>query len=236
MEPVGLTKKERRQLRREKQESQSSFKASSWWLWGGVIAIIVIAAIWLFRQGSAPTQTPAAVVGQEVNQDDWIKGSADAPVTLIEYSDFQCPACASYYPLVRDLTKAYPAKLRVVYRHFPLRQIHPNAQLAAQAAEAAGLQEKFWEMHDLLFENQSTWAILDDPRETFVGYAKKLKLDEEKFKQDIDSEVVKTAIEDDIKRGMQARVNATPTFILNGQKILSPKSLEEFKQLIEKAL
>lgn len=233
---AGLTKKERRALRREQRHQEKTPNSGrSLLLWGGVIAVVVVAMVWLFRQGSAPKPETSSVTGQEVTADDWVKGPADAKVTLIEYSDLQCPACASYYPLVKDLGKAFPKDLRIVYRHFPLRQIHTNAQLAAQAAEAAGIQSRFWEYHDILFERQRDWAIEDDPRELFYKYAKELKLDEEKFKTDIDSEAVKQAIDLDIKQGMQARVNATPSFILNGQKIVNPRSLEEFKQLIEKA-
>ena len=123
-----------------------------------------------------------------------------------------------------------------MYRHFPLRNIHPNADLAARAAEAAGRQGKFWEMHDLIFEHQKEWADQKDARELFVQYAQSLNLDIEQFWVDVDSSEIKDKIDIDSKSGLNFEVNATPTFFLNGEKLQNPRNYEEFKSLIQAAI
>lgn len=234
---TGLSRKERRRLRKQQRQEKSGGNGKSWLLWGGVFLAIVGVIIWLVKGGTPPSNSSQTQVeGQDIKEQEWIKGNREAAVTLIEYSDLQCPACASYYPMIKQLGEVYPEQLRIIYRHFPLRQIHEHAQLAAQTAEAAGLQGKFWEMHDLLFEQQSSWAIEADPKVAFLGYAEKLDLDLARFAADLDSDVVKQEIEADIRAGQQARVGGTPTFILNDKKIVSPKSLDEFKQLIQQEL
>lgn len=162
-----------------------------------------------------------------------VKGEATASATLVEYSDFQCPACAAYYPVVKQLNKDYAGKLRFVYRYFPLRTIHQNAEISSIAAEAAARQNKFWEMHDLLFENQTEWSNLQDPKEKFKEYAKFIGLDMEKFQNDLNSKEAKDKVEADYQSGLSLGVNATPTFFLNDQKIQNPKTYEEFKIKIE---
>ncbi len=171
-----------------------------------------------------------------VNDSDWFVGNKDASVVLVEYSDFQCPACGAYFPVVKGLEEAYGDKLKIVYRNYPLTTIHPNAQLAAQAAEAAGIQGKFFLMHDVLFGNQKTWSAEADPTGLFLGYATSLGLDVEKFKTDLTSDAVLSAIKDDMNGGNAANINATPTFFLNGMEIKSPQGLEPFKALIDAAL
>lgn len=163
---------------------------------------------------------------------DWIKGDKNAKTILIEYSDFQCPACAAYHPLVKKISEELGDKMAFIYRHFPLSQ-HQNAKLAATASEAAGKQNKFWEMHDLIFENQKDWSNLSNSRakELLAQYAETLNLNIEQFKNDMDSDEIKNKINSDLKSGAIAKVNSTPTFFLNGKKI-SPRSYEEFKQMI----
>lgn len=180
-------------------------------------------------------QTPAEAV-KEVSPSDWIKGPSEAKVTLVEYSDFQCPACATYYPVLKQLNKEFEDSMQFVYRYFPLKTIHKNAQVASFAAEASGRQGKFWEMHDLLFDNQKEWSDLANPQEKFMEYAKFLGLDTEKFKNNLESKEIKDKVESDYQNGLSATVNATPTFFLNGQKIISPRSYEEFKSKIEEVL
>lgn len=234
---IGLTKKERRQLNKETRQPQGG-----WWrslvIWGVVALAIASGLYFLFQSvGSQPSiANEQTFPGQDITDSDWVRGTRNAPVTVIEYSDFQCPACGAYEPIVKALTEAFPNDLRLVYRHLPLTQIHPNAQVAAQAAEAAGIQGKFWEMHGKLFDNQTDWSEEKNPSDKFAEYAVEIGLDVEKFKLDINSDTVKGAIEEDVRRAMQARVNATPTFLLNGQKLISPSSLEQFKQLVNKIL
>lgn len=160
-------------------------------------------------------------------------GAGNEGVTLIEYGDLQCPACKSYYPIVKQIKEEFGDKITFQFRHFPLNQIHPHAYQAARAAEAAGNQGKFFEMHDMLYENQDSWSGLSDVTSVFESYAQQLGLDMEKFKSDVVSAEVGAAIDADVKEGNKAGANSTPTFVINGQKIeKNPQSLEEFKQLI----
>ena len=171
------------------------------------------------------------ITGQE-----WYKGNPEAQITLIEYSDFQCPACATYYPMLQRLVEEMGDQIKFIYRHFPLSSIHPQADLAAQASEAAGVQGYFWEMHDLLFEKQSEWSGQKNAKDIFIGYARELGLDIELFSADIDSRAVKKIVSDDKISGNQAFVSGTPTLFLNGEKINNPRSYDQLRQLIQNEL
>ena len=204
-----------------------------------IIAVVVVVLIgWAVAEhrGITPKNGTAVSTMQEVSADEWIKGTPDASVTLIEYSDFQCPACRAYQPMVSQLAEEFGDKIAVAYRHFPLRSIHRNAEAAARAAEAAGVQGKFWEMHDALFDGQSTWSALNNPQETFEFYAKDLGLDVERFKADSKSDAVKERVGADYASGVAARISGTPTFFLNGQRIENPAGYEAFKVIVENAL
>lgn len=198
------------------------------------LAFLFIKSVQIEQKQNVSSSISQAVA--PVSDSDWVKGDREAEVTLIEYSDLQCPACGAYYPVVKQLTDEFVQSALFVYRHFPLRQIHFNAQISAQAAEAAGLQGKFWEMHDLLFENQTTWAEEKEPRVLFEEYAKKLGLNSDQFRQDLDSDKVRNEVEKDYQSGLNAGVNATPTFFLNNNKIQNPASLEEFRSIIQKEI
>lgn len=208
----------------------------------GIVSVTVLATFFLKslemeKNKSASTASVLATQTVEpVSDFDWVKGGKGAKVSLIEYSDLQCPACAAYYPAVKQLTEEFGGSVLFVYRHFPLRTIHFNSQLASQATEAAGLQGKFWEMHDLLFENQEKWAKENDPKVLFEKYAEELGLNLDQFREDLISDKVKQEIEKDYQSGLNAKVNATPTFFLNGAKIPNPGSFEEFKSIIEKEI
>lgn len=168
-----------------------------------------------------------------VSEVDQFKGNPSAPNTIVEYSDFQCPFCAKFYPLTAQLVKEMPDKVKFVYRHFPLRSIHPNAQLAGQAAEAAGKQGKFWEMHDVLFNTQDSWSALEEPTEKFAEYANSLGLDLNKFSADLNSREVIDKVNGDYKGATKNGVRGTPTIFLNGKKVELPASYEELKALIK---
>lgn len=204
----------------------------------GILACLVAFVGFLAWVGNAQDHAnDPATLAVAVSDSDWSRGSASAPITLVEYSDFQCPACAAYYPVVKQLHEAYGDQLRIVYRNFPLTQIHPNAQLAAQAAEAAGNQGKFFEMHDALFEGQRTWSGLADPTDTFVGYAYALGLDLEQFQADLTGTAVKQAIADDLASGTRSNVDSTPTFYLNGTEITANiQGFDLFKAVIDAEL
>jgi protein-disulfide isomerase len=237
-----LSKKERReQAKLEKQKLAESSLTTDSVKKFAIPAIIVIAVLFggykLWQWIQTPTApSPVAAVEIPVDESDWVKGSAEASVTLIEFSDFQCPACRAYYPLVKQLTDEFPDDLRVVYKHFPLTTVHLNAYDAAVASEAAGVQGKFWEMHDILFERQTEWESENDPAGKFAEYAKEIGLDEEKFRSDLASSELAAGVDSDVELGNSLGVNATPTFYLKGGKIsVPPQSFEQFKSLIETA-
>jgi protein-disulfide isomerase len=146
-----------------------------------------------------------------VSEADHRSGPDDAPVTLVEYGDFECPSCGAAYPIVEAVRKKMGARLRFVFRHFPLTQMHPHAMHAAEAAEAAGAQGKFWQMHGMLFENQDALEDAD-----LVGYAKALHLDGKRFASELASEAHVARIREHIKSGIRSGVNGTPTFFING--------------------
>jgi protein-disulfide isomerase len=146
-----------------------------------------------------------------VNAGDHVHGAQDALVTLVEYGDYECPYCGEAYPIVKRLEKKMGGDLQFIFRNFPLTESHPRALAAAQAAEAAGLQSQFWEMHDLLYENQNT---LED--EDLIAFARKLKLDIKRFTRDFSSDEVRTKIQEDFSGGVRSGVNGTPTFFING--------------------
>jgi protein-disulfide isomerase len=162
-------------------------------------------------------------------------GPADAPVTLVEYSDFQCPTCAFYHPVLKRLKGEFGDRLRFVYRHFPLVRSHAHAMLAARAAEAAGRQGKFWEMHGLIFEGQKEWSA-GKPREKFLEYARKLGLEMKRFEADLESAAVRDSVERARAEAERLMLSGTPTFFINGAEIGLPQSYGEFRKLIESEL
>ena len=187
-------------------------------------------------------ETPAAAAksAAPVPEPLHVRGKGNAQVTLEEYGDFQCQPCGRLYPVLKTLEQQYGDRLRVVFRHMPLRK-HEHAPLAARAAEAAGLQGHFWEMHDILFENSLRWSkgidtvgpdaspsrrmesnlvALDiEVRDVFYRYAEMLKLDVDRFKQDLDSEPVRTRVDADRLRGVALGIDRTPTVYLNGHHL-----------------
>lgn len=161
------------------------------------------------------------------------ESAADVTVVMTEYSDFQCPACAYFFPIVEKLKQHYGDQLEVNYRHFPLN-MHQYAMLAARAAEAARNQGKFEEMHDMLFKNQRSWAGSGNPQPMFINYAKKLGLDITQFKSDLNSAETQRAVIEQKKAGEERGVNSTPTFYINGEEIVSlPRNYEQFKALLD---
>lgn len=165
-----------------------------------------------------------------------ITGKQDAVVKLLEYSDFQCPACGTYYPVVEQIVEKYKDRISFEYRHYPLTTIHRNAFAASRASEAAGKQGKFWEMYRLLFANQSAWSDSDSSQTTFEGYAKQLNLDMERYKTDFASSETNGAINASIREFNKLGLpKSTPTFLLNGKKI-QPRDAADFSKLIEEQL
>ncbi len=212
-----------------------SFKKMKIVYW--LIGIAVLAGFFylIFVGGSAPALNPPLQEGV-VHSLDHVKGNASSTVVVVEYSDFQCPACKAYYPIVREIISQYGDKIAFVYRHFPLVTIHVNAEFAARAAEAAGKQGKFWEMHDLLFEKQDEWAQAADPITYFESYASLIGISVDQFKADFVSREVRDLIKAERLHGLQIGLQGTPTFFVNGVQIQNPKSFEEFKDIINGAV
>lgn len=194
--------------------------------------IIVVGGVLMLGQNSPPPQSDSKALERG---DSYKISSTSAKVTVVEFADFQCPACGQAHPIVKQIIEQYQGKINFVYRHFPLPQ-HQNAQLAAEAAEAAGEQGKFWQMHDLLFENQSSWSEQSSALDIFVDYAKELNLDIDKFKKQVEDNKFADKIKRDVNDGRDLGVNATPTFFINGQKFPGVLGLAEFRNKIEAGL
>jgi protein-disulfide isomerase len=147
-----------------------------------------------------------------------VRGNPDAPVTLEEYGDFQCPPCGQFAAFVEELRKEYDSRLRIIFRNFPL-PAHKHAQEAAQAAEAAGLQGKFWEMYDTLYRQQSIWSDASDARGLFESFAGMIGLDVNQFKKDMDSDKVKQKIDSDRALADSLGIKVTPTLFINNRPL-----------------
>jgi len=223
-------------------------------LLGTILGTVVLIGIVAFLF-SGPAQAPneVAIVDQNLLLSNATKATSGAAaqaaaetaegeeptatepaVTVVEFSDFQCPACRAAQPLVNQLKAAYP-EVRLVYRHFPLDQIHPNARLAAQAAEAVVEDGKFWEMHDLLFARQDQWSDIaskDQLIETFSSYAAELEIDKQAFTERIESTEIVEAVQADVAVADQIRVQATPTFYVNGVQTPAPQLFATVESLM----
>ena len=204
------------------------------------LIVILIGGLWLLiaAVNNSPSPSVSSVIKiPEVSKNDFIResksASGSAKVTLVEYADFQCSACSLIYPVIKMLEEDFKNDLRVVYRFFPLTNTHLNSMISSQAAYAASLQDKFWEMHDLLYENQNNWNNSAQAKDIFIGYAKKLDLNLNKFKSDMDNSSTKKFITDEENKAIALEINSTPTFFVNGQHIQNPASYEEFKNIIQ---
>lgn len=190
------------------------------WVIIGIITVVLFGgAIWYSNISSKQSNEGITVT-------DHITGNPDATVTLTEYSDFQCPACGQFHPVVKQLLEKYGDKIRFEYKHYPL-PMHPLAPQAAMAAEAAGQQGKFFEMHDKLFENQKTWSVSQTPQTFFLQYAEELGLDKAKFVAQMKSSVLRDHINANKEEASKLGLTGTPTFYLNGQK-MEFQSMEDF--------
>lgn len=207
-------------------------------IWVSVVLVLAVTVIGVWKGANIPTSAKPITLSkliEAVLPTDWTKGAETPKVSLVEYSDFQCPACGAYYPLVEKVFTGNKNSLAFTYRHFPLPQ-HKNALAAAYAAEAAGAQGKFWQMHEMIFSHQADWSDSDTAEAIFEGYATELKLDMKNFKEVRDSQVTKDNVAHDAKTGTDSGVNSTPSFYINGEKIANPRSAEEFDALIKKAI
>ncbi|RRJ31391.1 formate/nitrite transporter family protein [Halocatena pleomorpha] len=161
---------------------------------------------------------------------DHTKGPDDAPVTLVEYGDYDCPSCSDLYPILRRIQDRLGNRLRFAFRHFPLSSVHPNAQHAAEAAEAAGSQGQFWQMHDQLYEHQD--ALEEDH---LIEYAAELGLDTDQFKQELHERVHEQRVNQDVQSGTRSGVTGTPTFFINGERYEGPLEFEHLLRALAEA-
>lgn len=237
----NLSRKERRELKRQQKlerrsQEQKSRTIHRVALWGGVLVAIIL-VVWGLAKlggGSSDGDGPVAPV-DSITANDWVAGNSSAKVTLIEYSDLQCPACAAAQPVVKQIEREFANDIAFVYRHFPLTQIHKNAEEAAWAAEAAGKQGKFFEMRDKLFDFQSSWDDASNVENVFATYAEQMGLDKNTFLADYRSDEIKQAVKADEASGIRAGVNSTPSFFLNGRK-LNVRSFSELPALVRQAV
>jgi protein-disulfide isomerase len=211
---------------------------------GLVLLITIGLGVWLYKDAK-DAKTKGSLKAKPENKNSigippnappggsptWTLGSPDALVTVEEFADFQCPPCAQIQSRVKELRDAFGNRVRIIFRHFPNTDLHPNAYDAACAVEAAGNQGKFWEMQNLLFSNQQSWANATDSRKIFAEYAKTLGLDVNKFNDDLRCLPIKTKVDADIQRGRAIGVDATPTFYINNKPLL--RTLSELREAVE---
>lgn len=197
-----------------------------------VTLVLLVGGIFLFSNKSADNSTEKTF-SQEILSPSGSSETAtvSAEITLVEFGDYQCPACGVYHPFVKKLLEDLKGQVNFVFRHFPLSQ-HKNAPIASYVAISAGKQNKYWEMHNILFEKQAEWSDLSDPKETFIGYAKGIGLDISKFESDIESKSTSDLVSKDMNDGRTVGINATPTYFVNGKKLTLPSTYDEFKNLV----
>lgn len=203
-----------------------------------VVVVLGLAGIFIIgknKSNSSAKDSGSVTVGSTSNH---TKGGNTKNVSVLVYGDFQCPVCGQFYPVEKAVIDKFQNDISFTFMHFPLEQIHPNARSSARAAEAAGMQGKFFEMHDLLYENQQAWSASGDALTIFTSYAQQLGLDTEKFKIDFASEAVNGTINADLKNGNSKGVSGTPTYYINGQKLDNGdiSSVDKFSAKIQAAI
>ena len=223
------------------------------WIIFTAVVVLLLGGLVLYSRSSSPQIDVSALDANAIqapseqsgNIGDRVFKDTQSKVVLIEYGDFECPGCAGAHPGIKTLLEEYGDKISFVFRNFPLTSIHPNARAAAAAAEAAGQQGKYWEMHDLIYENQSAWKTASGTARTdlFTSYAEQIGLNTEQFATDIASDSVNQKVLFDQALGNKQSVDATPTFFLNGEKLsaavstgFSSGDLTEIKKLLDAEL
>jgi len=241
-------------MQTKKEDSIQITKSTLWQVISGVLGILLVVSIFTggFGVGKENSPTGAAVVNNNNNQgnnniptgivdvsadDDPVLGEKDAPVTIIEFSDFQCPFCERFYSQTLEQIKTNyidTGKVKLIYRDFPLDSIHPMAQKAAEAAECADEQGKYWEYHDKLFQNQEEWVTTGISK--LKEYAKGLSLDSSKFDKCLDDGKYADEVKKDFQDGAQAGVQGTPSFFINGKQLSGAQPFAAFQQAIDAEL
>jgi protein-disulfide isomerase len=232
-----MSKKQAVRQRAKGRAETSKGRKKSWLpfaLIGGVLLLAIVGGLWFMR--SVP-QTGSVAAGSSGANPPQAKGRDGAPVTIEEFGDYQCPPCGALYPELEKIMADYGDRVRLVFRHYPLVRIHPNALAAAHAAEAAGLQGKFWEMHDQLYRGQKSWERAGDVRGAFAAYARSLGLDAERFSRDMSGEAVDTRVTADLERARSLGVDSTPVIFVNGRQLpFSSQTGKDLRAAIDQAL
>lgn len=199
------------------------------------VAILALGGIFVFSNNKSSSNGSTTTASTVTNHST---GNLNSKVEVLEYGDFQCPACGQFFPLVNAVKTQYKDTVKFTFRHFPLDSIHKNARAGSRAAEAAGQQGKFFEMHDLLYQNQNAWVDSSDPLSIFSGYAQQLGLDVNAFKIYYASESANSSINADLQEGQKKGVSGTPTFFIAGKQINNNdlSTLEKFSAQIDAAL
>lgn len=192
--------------------------------------VIVVSFLWL-TQPKSETENSALASNHTL-------GNGSKGVVLLEYGDYQCPACATFHPVIKQVVEKYNDEITFRFRNYPLEAIHPNARAGSRAAEAANLQGKFWEMHDTLYETQNSWSSATDPFSFFKTYAQQIGVaDLAKFESDYRSSAVNDIINADLSEGRKANITSTPTFFIDGKMLKeNPNTLDAFYKLIDEAI
>jgi protein-disulfide isomerase len=191
----------------------------------GVLVIVILVFVGIFAL-SGKKNTTGGTAGGSSTLTQHIEGQGKAHVTLVEYGDYQCPFCGEYFPTVKQVQAEFDQQIFFQFRNFPLTSIHQNAFAAARAAEAAAMQNKFWEMHDALYETQTQWSAAGDPTSFFDQYATQLGLNSTQFKQDYASGKVNDLINADTAEGNKLSIQGTPTFYLDGKALNSNQLID----------
>jgi protein-disulfide isomerase len=210
---------------------------------GIIVAVVAIATIgsgamlYRARRVPAPVSAKAAAIASKDSAESMhFRGPEHAPVTFEQFGDFQCPPCGTLAGPMHEAVEKFAPNVRVVFRHFPLI-VHQHAREAACAAEAAGAQGRFWEMHDLLYREQKAWSEAPDARPLFNSYAATLGLDVERFKKDSEDEKVKARVSLDVERGHSRGVSTTPTVFINGRLLTRrPLNFAALHELVDAAM
>ena len=230
---MSSKKEEQRRIREEKQQpakQRAKVLGIAWKLALVVLVPLVVVVLLQGLRSNAQLVSPAVV-----SADDHVRGSADAPVTLVIYGDFQCPACREGADVFARAWARIGSSVQMVFRHYPLDS-HRHSHLAARYAEAAGRQETFWPMHDMLYANQALWSASSDPRAVFDGFAIDLGLDLERLQEDLSLQEVQDKIRADQRGGTRAGVRATPSLFINGRPAVTPRTAVELEALVTREL